>query len=68
MPKPTQTQRVLQLITRRWLSPLEALQEIGCNRLAARIHDLKKLGFHVEHKDVRKKDTHWRCYRLKGEK
>ena len=47
---------------------MEALQEIGCNRLAARVYDLKKLGFNVEHKDVRKKDTHWRCYRLKGAK
>lgn len=32
----------------RTLTPLQALDLYGCNRLAARIHDLKKAGYPIE--------------------
>ena len=40
--KATQAERVLEYITQ-----LEALQELGCMRLASRISDLKKLGYPI---------------------
>jgi len=39
-----QTKRLLSLTRRRWVSPLVALQSIGCLRLGARIYDLRRQG------------------------
>lgn len=40
------------------ITPIEALSEIGCFRLAARIADLESLGYHIKHdrKSVRVRD------------
>lgn len=35
------------------ITALEALNEIGCFRLAARISDLQKLGYHIRHERKR---------------
>ena len=37
------------------ISPLEALDELGCMRLAARINDLRKAGYKIESKRVSRK-------------
>jgi hypothetical protein len=34
------------------ITPLEALQELGCFRLAARIHDIEQKGYTVPRKTV----------------
>lgn len=34
------------------INPLQALQDIGCFRLASRINDLKKEGYPIESKRV----------------
>lgn len=34
------------------ITPLEALQDLGCFRLAARIHDLRKTGVAIDHELV----------------
>jgi len=46
----TQTADVYQLMQLRpeGITPLTALNEIGCMRLGARIHDLKKLGINIK--------------------
>lgn len=43
-----QTQQILAALeSGRALTPLEALREMNCLRLAARIHDLKRRGYPV---------------------
>lgn len=43
--KATQLTRLLQYMNEcGWITPLDALREFGCMRLAARIHDLKAQG------------------------
>lgn len=34
------------------INPLQALQDIGCFRLASRISELKKLGYHIRSERV----------------
>ncbi len=51
----TQTQQVLELLRRGPVTPRDALQEIGCFRLAARVKDLRDQG-HEIHSDMRKTD------------
>jgi len=44
----TQTQEVLIYLERHGsITPLDALREIGCFRLAARIHDLESQGHYI---------------------
>ncbi len=46
--KSTQDMAVLKLLQERGkINPLEALKEIGCFRLSARIHQSRKLGYHI---------------------
>ena len=57
--------------TGRWLTPLEALEEIGCMRLPARIKDIKKLGYEVEdewvtHITAQGKTKRFKKYRIVG--
>jgi hypothetical protein len=45
----TQNKMILHhLRTQRRITPMTALESYGCFRLAARIHDLKELGHHIE--------------------
>lgn len=47
-----QTEQVLLLLSEssRGITALDALREIGCMRLAARIHEIKRTGYHVTRK------------------
>ena len=36
----------------RWITPLEALHEAGCMRLAARVHELRTRGVDVQRQTV----------------
>jgi hypothetical protein len=46
--KETQCQQILGYLSRGGkLTPLEALRLFGCNRLAARVNDLRREGFSI---------------------
>ena len=46
--KLTQTERIAAtLLKGRTLTPIQALNQFGCFRLGARIHDLKKRGLNI---------------------
>ena len=45
----TQNQKILRYMKQYGsITPLEALQEFGCMRLAARISDLRSMGVHIK--------------------
>ena len=46
--KMTQTDMVLDMIKKQWVTPLDALRECGCFRLQARIFDLTEQGYNIE--------------------
>jgi hypothetical protein len=67
--------QVAQLIaimeTGRWITPLEAMDEIGCMRLPARIKDIKKLGYVIEddwvtYTNAQGKTKRFKKYRIVG--
>lgn len=43
----TQNKLILEHIRLKWITPIEALEQYGCLRLAARIHDLRKKGHRI---------------------
>lgn len=51
----TQTMKVLNYMVRHQegITPLEAITELGCFRLAARISDLSRAGYKIEREMVR---------------
>ena len=50
----TQCEKIIQYMTEEGcITPIDALREFGCMRLASRISDLKKAGY-VIHKDMAK--------------
>ena len=56
MNKTTQCQKILAYIDKHGgITPLEALTEIGCMRLAARIADLEKVGHEFTHTMITRK-------------
>ena len=71
--KETQCQMILQYINDFGsISPLEAMQDIGCMRLAARIQDLEEQGYVFETKSEGGrnrwgKKTSWTRYSLAKE-
>ena len=63
----TQTEAILShLQSGKPITPLEALDEYGCFRLGARIHELKKDGYSIESEIVTDQRTgkHYARYRL----
>ena len=47
--KMTQCEKILQYIEENGsITPLDALREFGCMRLASRICDLKKMGYNIK--------------------
>ena len=48
------------------ISPLEALQEYGCFRLAARIAELREDGHNIETVHTKQNGKHFATYRLWG--
>jgi|Laugresu1bdmlbsd_1035121.scaffolds.fasta_scaffold49611_4 hypothetical protein len=54
------------LLAGRAITPLEALHEFGCLRLAARIRDLRQTGMDIECKNVIRNGKRFARYRLRG--
>lgn len=54
------------LLAGRELSPLDALNELGCFRLAARIDELRKAGLDIETVIERRGRKRYARYRLRG--
>lgn len=51
--RPTQAGRILaHLRAGNRLTALEALEKFGCFRLAARVHELRREGWHIEERTV----------------
>ena len=71
--KPSQCQMIIDYMNRYGtITPLEAIRDIGCYRLASRISDLKKKGYMIidEWAEVPKRMggvTRVKRYRLAGE-
>lgn len=68
----TQTEILIDLMTQGWVSPAMALAGAGCMRLAARVHDIKALGYKVISRSVKRKNRWNRTitykeYRIKEE-
>ena len=52
----TQCQKILRFIDEHgWITPIVAMEEIGCMRLAARINDLERRGYSFSHEMVKRK-------------
>lgn len=62
----TQTQQLISLLRRKWVTPITALNEVSCMRLAARIADIRAQGYVVESKWVKPRDgrNQFKAYRL----
>ncbi len=69
-----QTERILQYMKRNGaITPLDALREIGCMRLASRISDLRHEGYQIRSDLICVKNTagekvHFAQYRLEESK
>ena len=50
----TQTEILIDLMKQGWVSPAMALAGAGCMRLAARVFDIKAMGYKVISRTVRK--------------
>jgi hypothetical protein len=61
----TQTDWVLKEGKKKWITPLDAYLGCGCLRLAARIKDLKDMGYIVATKMVNQNGKHFASYRVK---
>jgi hypothetical protein len=62
---PTQEAVILfNLQCGRTITPLDALKEVGCFRLGARIHQLKKAGHQIETLSVEQNGKRFAGYRL----
>ena len=73
MKHPTHCEQILEYMERFGsINPLQALQDIGCFRLASRISDLKKQGYPIISERVNYNTrlgeaNHFNKYRLKEE-
>ena len=70
--KPTQAQKVLAYIKENgFITPLEAIRDLGVMRLASRITDLKNMGYAIESENISVKTrdgkTHVKKYWLAEE-
>ena len=65
----SQTDQILGHLKRRPITPLEALELYGCFRLAARVSDLRGMGWPIETEMVQGEEKRWAQYYLpKGAK
>ena len=65
MKKDSQTKKILAiLIKEHSITPLEALNRCGCMRLAARIAEIKEMGFDVKTRIVKTGQARYAEYRL----
>lgn len=65
----SQTEKILEhLKSGRTLTPLEALQEFGCLRLAARVWELRSQGYDIQARDrVLPNGKHVAAYAYNGQ-
>lgn len=65
--KPTQNERILDYIAEFGsITQFEALQDLGCMRLASRISDLKRLGYPIDSKVIEVKNRFGETCRVKS--
>lgn len=62
--KPSQKNLIHQHLKMEPISPLEALEEYGCFRLAARIADLREDGHNIETVQTKQNGKRYATYRL----
>jgi hypothetical protein len=67
-----QIDELIDLMKQGWVSPSMALAGTGCMRLAARVHDIRTLGYKVISRNVKRKNRLGRTitykeYRIKEE-
>ena len=62
----TQRKKLESLMRRKWITPIDALREVGCLRLAARICEMRQEGVNVQSEWVKEGDKHYKKYRIKG--
>lgn len=60
----TQQEQVIARLKRGWTTALEALQECGCMRLAARIEELRRDGVPIVDKWVESNGKKYKAYRI----
>lgn len=68
--KRTQTQEnaVLEhLKQQKSITPIEALQQYGCFRLASIIHKLKKKGYEIQTEIIKQDEKNFAKYKLHGQ-
>ena len=68
----SQVQMLIKMLKEGWVSPAAALTDIGCYRLAARISDIRKMGYVIETRIVKQKNRFghyiaFKEYRIKEE-
>ena len=68
----TQNEILIDLMQQGWVSPAMALAGAGCMRLAARVHDIKQMGYSIISRTVKGKSRTGRTitykeYRIKEE-
>lgn len=61
----SQSYKILNHMMKRPITPLEALNKYGCFRLAARIHELKKMGWRVKSSKITRNQKTIAQYSLK---
>lgn len=61
----SQNTHLIDLMKKGWVSPLLALSEVKCFRLASRVHDIKALGYEVI--DRWSENHEYKEYRIKEE-
>ena len=61
----TQIDELIDLMKQGWVSPAMALAGTGCMRLAARVHDIKALGYKVISRTKQEKNRSGRVVRFK---
>lgn len=66
--KPTQNDKILLYMQKnKTITPMDALRECRCMRLASRISDLKQLGYDISTKIITEADgVRYAEYRLNG--
>lgn len=60
----TQEQQILNHLKTEPITPIEALEQYGCFRLAARIADLRRDGYEIHTEMVERGDKRWARYHL----
>ena len=64
--KPSQKELIRRHLIRQPISPLEALEDYGCFRLAARIAELREDGLDIETVQTKQNGKTFATYRLWG--